>query len=1239
VAFENNQQDAFNLRNDTESLKQWQSELDKATTSIGAAEVAAEEELAAEKLKNLAEQQKTRLKQIEQLLALEEAGIRELAELRLTLSEKQFEARKKELQKEYKLTKVTTKTGEARNKKRDTSSEKSTTPRNFTSDTSKLKKVDLGRFEFEEVAASFEALREQLSSSALGALNKVVANKDTTPQASVDFAGELLENFDAAEATIRKVREFNEKQELNAQLLQLSEEQQLKKKHAEASFNNIKAEIAAIAKEQDILNNSKAYEEEAAQKLSLEHITKENALRLATIDAEARAQDLTNNKAFYLLEEKWALEKTYLDAQNRLVEDRIKAEATFAYTAANRDKLIAQEEQKLKNTHDEATLKAMQTNIAITAKKNDLEHNRRIYAQEEYRARGLAFLEEQNKLTAEEINAEAKLKFVKNNEERLLDQAAHKLRIEHINAEHNAMQALINAQAKADDIKNNREQYLEEALQNLKAGHAQKENELRLAGINAEAKATDIENNRKAYALEAELARENAIAEERNRLNEELIKAETEIAVNAAHRKELLDQEEQKARLGYLAEYQKLQADGFSHLTENMTKEQFIALKEQTKAAEDSIARREKASEFAEKTLATLRGKGTAAEKKALLEAQIKQRAAEKDWSDAKRMQQRDGESDEELQKRRENATKAEDAANSAMEALANLAQQLNAQTDKIGAKKAPIDTRLQGSKANDTILGSYWKQLARDMNKIGAVNPYFKQEDFANNIEALVNRGISFDIKQRAFLMTIQEKIANTFNVADGTLLRLIRIQQQDTTAGRLGMESALNSFLNSMYETSEYLTDVAASVRGSLEEMQALMEGAAGTELEFQVQKWMGSLYSVGMSQDAVQSIAQTFGQIASGDVNGLTGSGTGNLLIMAANEAGMSIADILQDGLDAKETNELMQAMVNYLAEIAETSSDSRVVQQQLANVYGMRASDLKAATNLASSIKDVSKQDLTYSGMLGQLNKMANSMFLRTSQGEALSNIWSNVQYTMATQMSNDPILYLLPKVATLLEDYAGGIDLPFLNVMGFGVDLNTSVAQLMNVAAMGGTILGALGPMISGLGSAVSGTLMLNNAGINTSGKAPVIARGSAQPLQHLGGVGISESGYIGNSSGEDVKKATLQDAEDDKKKQMIKAKDEESADDTATKANFAVVNIYNLLEEVAHGSQSLRVRVINNNGIGSAGGAGGVSAGTGGTTSPIGDGSGGGSTGGMGSSSLVNGATGGVDNGNWVLAF
>ncbi len=95
MAFENNQQDAFTLRNDTESLKQWQSELDKATTAIGAAEVAAEEALAALKFKNLSALQDARIAKLEQLINLEDEGIKELAKVRLTLSDRQFELRKK----------------------------------------------------------------------------------------------------------------------------------------------------------------------------------------------------------------------------------------------------------------------------------------------------------------------------------------------------------------------------------------------------------------------------------------------------------------------------------------------------------------------------------------------------------------------------------------------------------------------------------------------------------------------------------------------------------------------------------------------------------------------------------------------------------------------------------------------------------------------------------------------------------------------------------------------------------------------------------------------------------------------------------------------------------------------------------------------------------------------------------------------------------------------------------------
>jgi hypothetical protein len=519
-----------------------------------------------------------------------------------------------------------------------------------------------------------------------------------------------------------------------------------------------------------------------------------------------------------------------------------------------------------------------------------------------------------------------------------------------------------------------------------------------------------------------------------------------------------------------------------------------------------------------------------------------------------------------------------------AVKALSTLVQQLEDTIDKVGSYKGGIDTRMQGS-SNKKRMGSYWDQLTTDMMSVGAVTPYFKQEDFANNIKSLVEKGISFDLKQRAFLMTIQEKIANTFNVADGTLLRLIRIQQEDSTAGRLGMESALNSFLNNMYETSEYLTDVAASVRGSLEEMESLMKGAEATEVEFQVQKWMGSLYSVGMSQNAVTTIANALGQIASGQVDALTGNGAGNLLVMAANEAGLSIAEILAEGLDSKNTNKLLQATVNYLAEIAESSKGNNVVQQQLANVFGVKASDLKAAVNLAEpgSTNDIFGKNLTYGNMIKQLNDMANSMIMRTSVGEFMTNVWDNAQYSIASSMANNPITYLTYKLAGLLDEAVGGIDLPFINVMGFGVDLNTTVADLMRVASVTGGILGSLGPMISGLASSFSGQAMLSKMGIGKGSGLEVNHRGSGDGAASAANSGggsqsTSGSGYAGQSNGNDVKNSTIQESEDSKKKQMIKAKEEEPANQVDV-LNGTVLKIYELLDSVTKGDRTIRVRV------------------------------------------------------------
>jgi hypothetical protein len=143
--------------------------------------------------------------------------------------------------------------------------------------------------------------------------------------------------------------------------------------------------------------------------------------------------------------------------------------------------------------------------------------------------------------------------------------------------------------------------------------------------------------------------------------------------------------------------------------------------------------------------------------------------------------------------------------------------------------------------------------------------------------------------------------------------------------------------------------------------------------------------------MSEGAVSGLAGILGQVAAGKLEGITGGGQGNLVIMAANQAGLNMTDILNDGLDQNTTNVLMNSMVDYLAKIYNESGNSKVIQQQIASVYGLSASDLKAAVNLSSSRSTVAKNGLDYNAAMSRLYEMAGSMGKRTSVAEMMTNM--------------------------------------------------------------------------------------------------------------------------------------------------------------------------------------------------------------------------------------------------------
>lgn len=500
---------------------------------------------------------------------------------------------------------------------------------------------------------------------------------------------------------------------------------------------------------------------------------------------------------------------------------------------------------------------------------------------------------------------------------------------------------------------------------------------------------------------------------------------------------------------------------------------------------------------------------------------------------------------------------------------LASIAQKLEGMMDEIALQKKAIDTRLYGYNGLDTgglFMGSHWRKIEFDFSA-AMLSPLIDQKTLMQNLLNSVDKGIARDIEQFAMLATIKDKIATTFNVHDPNVLRLIKIQDENTSAVRLGMEATLNEMLNQMYESTEYLSDIASGVRGSIVEAEALMNSKQAVEFEYEVQKWLGSMYSVGMSSNAVNALAQAIGQLAAGQIEGITSGGASNLLIMSANNSNMSISDILADGLNASQTNVLLNNVVSYMQELVTEANGNRVVQQQLAKVFGMSASDLKAITNIISndhytsanqkSIMNYEQKDI-YTGLLNKLFDMADSMYDRTSLGEMFSNVWNNVQYSTAAGMAINPALYLGMKVANILETFAGGIPLPAIHVFGNGVDTKLTVANIMKTASMvtGFTqsLISMIASMIGNGGNAFTGTGLLKLVGIDSK-----VKRGSSKSS--------SGSGTVMNASYEDMTSSAEAEGNDQANSTKANAV-AESTDVTNETLNNSINSIYDLLEDI-----------------------------------------------------------------------
>lgn len=434
---------------------------------------------------------------------------------------------------------------------------------------------------------------------------------------------------------------------------------------------------------------------------------------------------------------------------------------------------------------------------------------------------------------------------------------------------------------------------------------------------------------------------------------------------------------------------------------------------------------------------------------------------------------------------------------------------------------QAHINARLQGSEKT-------YKSITDKVTSNLSLSPFVKSVDVLEKLREATDQGIVYNLEQRAFLASISDKIANTFDAFDSNLLRLIRLQQADTTAARLGMEASLTKFFNSMFSDSSYLNDAANTVAAALVEASAIMNKNSATEFEYIVQKWLGSLSSLGMDSSTINSIAEGINYIATGDVSSLANNNSlQTLFAMSASNANLEYSQLLLKGLDASSTNDLLRSMVEYLKRIAE-ESENNVVRSAYADIFDLSVADMRAISNLTEN--DISKIHgtvMSYSNMENELNTQMKQLITRVDIASMLSTLYENVVYGVASDMVNNPATFGMTKMLDFMVENGVNINIPFINAMGFGLDLNAGVTDLMQIAlgATQGVML--VTNILQGLAS--GGGMNLNNWGATEYNK-----RGDSFNFSSYSTIGgTSGSTYVSNSSTSDMSSSSISSATDD----------------------------------------------------------------------------------------------------------
>lgn len=345
--------------------------------------------------------------------------------------------------------------------------------------------------------------------------------------------------------------------------------------------------------------------------------------------------------------------------------------------------------------------------------------------------------------------------------------------------------------------------------------------------------------------------------------------------------------------------------------------------------------------------------------------------------------------------------SKAIDLLSRISQATHNLNQTMVEGVVDIYSSMGRMEARLYGSDKS-------FASIISDIKTTVGVNSLVTQRDVLTSLEELVDNGITYNVEQRALLGSLSDSLVANFDVMSDSLTRLIRLQQQDNTQAYIGSESLLTNFLNTNFNDTSYLNGLYSSVYDAIIDGMSTLNADQASQFNYNVQKWLGALYSVGLSSSAVNMIAQAMNDIATGNLD----SQSQTLLALAAQRSGVSYASYLTTGVTGDSVNKLLQSMVEYLQSIA-TNTDSNVVKKQFANLFGLTMSDWTAISNLSTTdIGTIANNTINLATATQETEKLLSETLLeRIHSSTKINNLMENVKYSYGAGIANDETAYM------------------------------------------------------------------------------------------------------------------------------------------------------------------------------------------------------------------------------------